>query len=1000
MDQLTQRLKNMTPLQRAVFALKETQSRLDALEQKRTEPIAIVGMACRFPGGAIDPVSYWRLLRDGVDAIGEIPADRWNVDEFYDADPAAPGKMCTRWGGFLSDIDQFDNRFFSISDTEATRMDPQQRILLELAWEALEDAGLPPSKLRGEKIGVFVGISVSEYGLMMSGDLTQTGAHTASGTSLCLAANRLSFAFGLHGPSMALDTACSSSLVAIHLACQSIRNGECDGALVGGANLLLSPIGTINLTKAGFCATDGRVRAFDASASGYVRSEGAGLVMLKPLSAALKNNDLIYAVIRSSAINQNGSSNGITAPSRAAQEQVLREAYARAQVSPGQVQFVEAQATGTPLGDTIEALALGSVLAQDREPDNRCALGALKTNIGHLEAASGIASLMKAALTLEHRQLVPNLHFQKPNPEIPFSSLPLQVQTRLEPWPDSAHRRYAGVNAFGFGGSNAHVVLEERPAESQVPAPAVQGPHLLPLSARTDKAMRDLIDRYIDFLRNDPPAWADICHTAATRREHHDCRVTVLANSCDEAVELLGHSLDDTTPAGVFVGRKPFDRGLKVAFIFGDDPDNWIPIAARLACDVPGFAAATEEIDAACQQVVGCHLADLRPDDTRWSDKCWARPALLAMQLALTAWWRRIGVAPDVVLGQGVGELAAASVAGILTPEEALHFARATGNGHSSPAQARPAALPFLSSADGKRHSGTDLDAAHWRTCTGQSHGLAEAVAAIAQRNVDIWLEPGAASLAQSTRQLLAQHHPAGRLVASLLPREANRSDILTAIGTLYAAGADPIWERLTPDTARFVRAPKYPWQRQSLWVSGLKRPAHSEPVQASPSETHDVTQVRPRPDLTVPYAEPRTPLETAMIQAWSEILQLDGIGIYDNFFELGGDSLQATILLNHLQQELGQSVPGHALFQVQTVNDLAEYLRTHCRDAVQRRYPNEVLSPDQTPAVATDGPASIPRLTRDQKADELLTRLDDLSDEEIELLLGQAATDGEVSHE
>ena len=326
MDDLAERLKSMTPLQRAVFALKETQARLDAIEQKRSEPIAIVGMACRFPGRADSAAAFWRMLCEGVDAIGEVPADRWNADAFYDPDPAAPGKMSSRCGGFLERIDEFDNHFFGISDHEAPRIDPQQRLLLELAWEALEDAGLPPRSLRGAKIGVFVGISMSEYGMMLSNDLAQTDAYAAAGTSLCLAANRLSFAFGWHGPSFALDTACSSSLVAVHLACQHIRNGDCEAAVVGGSNLLLSPIGTVNLTKAGFCATDGRIRAFDDAASGYVRSEGAGLVVLKPLSAALKNNDPIYALIRGSAVNQNGSSNGLTAPRRAAQELVLIEA--------------------------------------------------------------------------------------------------------------------------------------------------------------------------------------------------------------------------------------------------------------------------------------------------------------------------------------------------------------------------------------------------------------------------------------------------------------------------------------------------------------------------------------------------------------------------------------------------------------------------------------------------------------------------------------------------
>ena len=581
MDQLAERLKNMTPLQRAVFALKETQARLEALERARSEPIAIVGMACRFPGGVGDPASYWRLLCGGVDAIGPIPPDRWNADDFYDPDPAAPGKTCTRCGGFLERIDEFDNHFFGISDREAARIDPQHRILMELGWEALEDAGLPPSKLRGANIGVFMGIASSDYGMMLSGDLAQTDAHSATGTSLCLAANRLSFTFGFQGPSLALDTACSSSLVAVHLACQHIRHGECEAALAGGVSLLLSPISSINLTKAGFCSADGRVRAFDAAASGYVRSEGAGIVVLKPLSAALHGGDRVYAVIRGSAVNQNGASNGLTAPSRAAQEQVLREAYARAKVSPGLVQFVETQGTGTPLGDAIEAAALGSVLREGRPPESRCAIGAVKTNLGHLEAASGMASLMKAALALTHRQLPPNLHFQTPNPDIPFAALPLRVPRRLEPWPDSAETRLAGVSAFGFGGSNSHVVLEEPPAAAG--AILAGGPRLLPLSARTDKALHALAERYGQFLRDNPPAWADVCFTAAAHREHHDCRLALLAGSPGQAADLLESFLSGQSQSNVFAGRKPFGRGRKMAFLFDDQAAVWKPYVPQLA---------------------------------------------------------------------------------------------------------------------------------------------------------------------------------------------------------------------------------------------------------------------------------------------------------------------------------------------------------------------------------------------------------------------------------
>ncbi|RPH81596.1 MAG: polyketide synthase, partial [Planctomycetaceae bacterium] len=317
-----------------MFALKETQDRLDALQRRQTEPIAIVGMACRFPGGADDPEAFWQLLRDGVNAVREIPAERWDVDEFYDSDPQAPGKMNTRWGGFIDGIEYFDNHFFGISDREASRVDPQQRILLELSWEALEDAGLPPSSLRGSKTGVFIGIGHSEYGILQSTDLSLTDAFVGTGTAPCIAANRISFSFDFSAPSVAVDTACSSALVAVHLACQSLRSGESELALAGGVNMILSPLATVNLTKAGFSAADGRIHAFDASATGYVRGEGAGVVVLKPLALAIRDRDPIYAVIRGSAVKQNGFSNGLTAPSRQAQERVLRQACAAAKLTP------------------------------------------------------------------------------------------------------------------------------------------------------------------------------------------------------------------------------------------------------------------------------------------------------------------------------------------------------------------------------------------------------------------------------------------------------------------------------------------------------------------------------------------------------------------------------------------------------------------------------------------------------------------------------------------
>ena len=1040
MDTLAQRLENMTPLQRAVFALKETRARLETLERQRSEPIAIVGMACRFPGGACDAASFWRLLCDGVDAIGEIPPDRWDVEAFYDPDPSAPGKTNLRCGGFLERIDEFDNHFFGISDREAIHIDPQQRMLLELSWEALEDAGLPPSTMRGSRTGVFLGLSTSEYAILMTGDPSQSDGFSAAGTALCLAANRLSFTFGLKGPSLILDTACSSSLVAAHLACQSIRSGQCDAALVGGASLLLSPYASINVTKAGFSSADGRIRAFDAAASGYVRSEGAGIVVLKPLSAALANNDLIYAVIRGSAINQNGVSNGLLAPSRAGQEEVLREAYASAGISPGKVQYVETQGTGTRLGDAIEALALGSVLNEGRAEGSRCAIGSAKTNVGHLEAASGMVSLMKTALALTHRQVPPSLHFQTPNPDIPFAELPIEVQRHLAPWPETTGPRLAGVSALGFGGSNAHLVLEEAPATSLEPNPQDssgiakdpdRGRYLLPLSARSEKGLRDLAGRYAEFLRNDRATWRDVCFTAAQRRDHHDCRLAVLADSRQQAIDWLAAFFNGEARPGGFTGRKPFGRDLKIAWVY----DGRI-VSPLLSGEGPGVRATARgsllhnfrvvfssfsanptagiaEIQAAFERVSGTTIEAALQAMCGGNQTPVAEPTICAVELILAAWWRDVGVIPEVVLGRGVGELAAACAANILTPDEALQIA-ASSNDRGAPVLAanRPASLPFVSSVDGRQHRGPDLPATHWAASLQAASGWTAALAAIAQRQVDFVLEIDSASLGN--------------------PSLANQGDLLGVVGALYAAGADIAWKRVAPPDGRPVRLPTTCWQRQKLWAPRSKptvqasvaspratpngNASHSEATTAEDTAfASRATDPQSRPDLTVPYVPPRTDLETTLAESWSSLLLIDRIGIHDNFFELGGDSLQATILLNRLRTELGVALSAEVLFRVQSIAELAGFLQEHHAEAIGRQSKSAgELALDahdrQTGngngdgngsfSHRADGDAVIPRLIRDDEAEAILSRMDQLTDDEVKSLLRQAGAEREVAHE
>jgi acyl transferase domain-containing protein/acyl carrier protein len=667
-----------------------SQAATEVSREANAEAIAIIGIGCRFPG-ARDPRAFWDLLRNGVDAIREVPAERFNLDDFFDADPAAAGKIVTRWGGFIEQVDQFDARFFGISPREAASMDPQQRLLLEVAWEALEDAGQAREQLAGTPTGVFIGISNNDYGRIQLNDFRRIDAYAGTGNALSIAANRISYVFDFRGPSIAIDTACSSSLVAVHQACASLRSGESMLALAGGVNLILSPAITINFTKAGAMAPDGRCKAFDARANGYVRGEGAGIVVLKPLSKALIDGDPVYAVIRGSAVNQDGRSNGLMAPNPGAQQEVLREAYRRAAVSPGDVQYVEAHGTGTLLGDPIEAKALGAVLALNRSPGHPCLLGSVKTNLGHLEAAAGIAGLIKVALALQHREIPPSLHFEEPNPHIPFDQLPLRVQTTLEPWPAEPAPALAGVSSFGFGGTNAHVVLQEashsyseiRNAECGREHPQseirnTKSTYWLPLSARNPEALRCLARDYRDLLtRSESTASLhDICYSASTRRSHHEHRLAVTGDSAAQAAEGLDAFLRGEVCPGLSSNQVHSDRRRKLVFVFPGQGSQWFGMGRTLLKREAIFREAVERCDLAMRPHGDWSLlAELTATDaarSRLNEVDVLQPALFSIQVALAALWRSWGIEPHAVVGHSMGEVAAAHVAGALSLEDAV----------------------------------------------------------------------------------------------------------------------------------------------------------------------------------------------------------------------------------------------------------------------------------------------------------------------------------------
>jgi acyl transferase domain-containing protein len=583
----SEQANSLSPIKRALMALEKMQAQLDAVEYAKKEPIAIVGMGCRFPGGADNPEAFWQLLRDGVDAIIDIPGDRWDTAAYYDPNPDTPGKIYTRKGGCLSDrLDSFEPQFFGISATEAKSLDPQQRLLLEVAWEALENANQSPEKLFNSLTGVFLGICSNDYNNMIwqTGGATQVDAFCATGNALSVAAGRLSYFLGLKGPSLAVDTACSSSLVALHLACQHLRNQECHLALVGGVHLLLSPETSVAFARTKMLDVDGYCKTFDADANGYVRGEGCGVIVLKRLSDAVAHKDKILAIIRGSAVNHNGRSSSLIAPNGPSQQALIRQALENASVEPAAVSYIEVQGTSTSLGQPIEVEALAAVYGKNRPLNNPLLIGSVKTNIGHLEAASGIASLMKIVLAMQHGQIPPHLHLHQPNPYIDWEKLPVKVPTQNMPWDKGDRQRLAGVSAFSFSGTNAHIVLEEY-TNAENPQGLSRPLHILAFSAKTQESLVQLTAAYEKYLVGNPELnLADICFTASTRRSHFPYRLAVTAASTLELAGKLGAFRDGKQVEGLSQGKATtnFPEELEIPDL-NSESINWQSILENVA---------------------------------------------------------------------------------------------------------------------------------------------------------------------------------------------------------------------------------------------------------------------------------------------------------------------------------------------------------------------------------------------------------------------------------
>lgn len=669
---------------RLLHALRQARDAVEQCERSRREPIAIIGIGCRFPGNADDPEAYWRVLHDGVDAVGQVPPDRWDNDSIYHPDRRAAGKTYTGQGAFIRFPDGFDAEFFGISPREAACMDPQQRLLLEVSWQALEDAGLAAASLSGRPGGVYIGIGQSHYGDLQLNPLRldTIDAHAGTGSLLCFASGRLSHWLGLTGPSLSIDTACSSSLVAAHLACQSLRAGEVEMALVGGVHLNLAPHVSLFLSRAGALSPDGRTKAFDAAADGFGRGEGCAVIVLKRLSDAQAAGDRIHALIRGSAVDHDGGGAGLTVPNESAQVKVIQDALANAQVEAGEVDYVEAHGTGTELGDPIELRALARVFSPNRSREHPLFLGTVKSNIGHLEAAAGLAGLIKAVLALQHRQIPVQCHFRDPNPHIPWQDLPFIIPKTTRPWPEGGDRRFAGISAFGMSGTNAHLVLEEAAPTAQDAAKGselLERPlHLLVLSARSQSALQVMLSQYRHHLLTHPDEnLADICSSAAQGRSAFEHRVALVCASRDEAVRQLEALAQTGVAKGAESGRvSGEDVSEGPVFLFTGQGSQFRHMGRELYQTQPCFRAAVDRCAAILEPVLERPLLEVLYGDGGSGDLLdradFAQPALFTLQYGLAAIWQSWGIRPSAVLGHSLGEYAAACVAGVFSLEDGL----------------------------------------------------------------------------------------------------------------------------------------------------------------------------------------------------------------------------------------------------------------------------------------------------------------------------------------
>jgi acyl transferase domain-containing protein/SAM-dependent methyltransferase/NAD(P)-dependent dehydrogenase (short-subunit alcohol dehydrogenase family) len=839
MSDLLDRLGRLTQKQLMLLAFNQ-QRQLEAVSQRRPDAVAVIGIGCRFPGGGDSPQAFWDLLREGRDAIREVPGDRWDIDSVFDPDPDAPARMSVRSGGFLDDVGSFDAAFFGISPREALSMDPQQRLLLEVAWEALEHANVAADQLLGSATGVFVGLCNSDHfqRLLRRGN-EAIDAYLASGNAPSVAAGRIAYSLGLRGPALTVDTSCSASLVAIHLACQSLRSLETRMALAGGANVICSPETMIALSKAHMLAPDGRCKTFDAAADGFARGEGCGVLVLKRLSDALSDSDTVHAVIRGTAVNQDGRSGGLTVPNGPAQERVIRAALDAAHAGPAEIDYVEAHGTGTSLGDPIEIRALSAALGAERPHDAKLLVGSVKTNLGHLEAAAGVAGVIKVVLALENGSIPPHLHFQHPSPHIPWADYNVAVTSTEHPWPPGSRTRMAGVSSFGFSGTNAHAVIQEAPrTDRKVARAEPRSFHCLPLSARSETALAKLATRYRQTMSNRSDlALGDVTHTAGAGRSHFPRRLAVVADTTATAVDALRAFAGGGSHPALHIGAAAPGQPQEVVFLFAGQ-DSAYPGMGRQLYDSSGVYR--EAVDR-CDRLIGTDalgrtlksvLWPSSGDNTLLDEPVWVRLSLFVAQYASVQLWKSFGIEPAAVIGEGDGEYAAACVAGVFSLEDGLRIIAERGRlaqggcpspdaleawAGSVPRQAPCIPVAWTGGRSGGPAMGEAPDGGYWAHRRPEG-GFADTIARLRQEGYRSFLEVSPdPTLSRQARLCLPD---AGTLhLTSPDPGQNDWSRITHTLAELYVHGGRVNWAEVSKG-AHKCALPTYPFERRSYWYS------------------------------------------------------------------------------------------------------------------------------------------------------------------------------------